>query len=183
MRLRIDNLPTHTTEHDMRQLFSSYGKVMSVSVLRGSPHSKQFDTGLVELETNTSPLSGVFPSRCILRGTVLQITRFGDGPGKQVSPKTVTPEEPREPDAHRPDNRALNVFHLASVEEVFDPANGKPNGWCRYLIKSLAGSVAGQRPGSVAEVTQYAEETAEAFNQRNMLGNRWPPLWISRQNK
>ena len=69
MRLRIDdNLPTHTTEHDMRQLFSSYGTVLSVSVLRGSPHSKQFDTGLIELETNDMSMSGVFPSRCILRG-------------------------------------------------------------------------------------------------------------------
>jgi len=183
MRFRIDNLPTHTTEHDMRQLFSGYGKVLSVTLLTGPLHSKQFDTGLIELESITMPGSDAFPHRCSFRGMTLHITQDRDAVEKKAPQNTVAPGDPGEPGPRRPDNRTQNVFRLASVEEVFDPVNGKPNGWCRYLIKSVAGSVAGQRPGSLAEVTQYAEEAAEAFNQRNMLGKRWPSLWISRQNK
>lgn len=179
MRFRIENLPRHTTEHDMRQLFSGYGKILSVTLLPGPLHSKQFDTGLIELESNKMPGTGVFPHRCSFRGTVLRITQDREAKEKRAPQNTVTPGDP---DPRRPGNRTQNVFRVASVEELFDPVNGKPNGWCRYLIKSLAGSVVGQRPGSLAEVTQYAEEAAEAFNQRNMLGKRWPSLWISRQN-
>lgn len=183
MRFRIDNLPRHTTEHDMRQLFSGYGKVLSVTLLPGPLHSKQFDTGLIELESNKIPDTGAPPNHCSFRGTILRITQDRDAIEKPAPKNTLAPGDPSEPGPRRPDNRSQNVFRVASVEEVFDAANGKPNGWCRYLIKSLGGSVAGQRPGSVAEVTQYAEEAAEAFNQRNMLGNRWPSFWISRQNK
>lgn len=183
MRLRIDNLPRHTTEHEMRQLFSGYGEVVSVTLLPGPLHSKQFDTGLIELQSNKTPATDAFPHRCSFRGTILHITQDRDAVEKKAPPQGVTPGDPGEPAPHRPDNRTQNVFHVASVEEVFDPANGKPNGWCRYLIKSLAGSVAGQRAGSVAEVTQYAEDTAEAFNQRNMLGKQWPSTWVSRQSK
>ena len=64
-----------------------------------------------------------------------------------------------------------------------DPATGKPNGWCRYSIESFGGSVTGLRHGSMAEVKLYAEETAEAFNLRNMLGNRRPPIWTSHHKK
>jgi hypothetical protein len=83
----------------------------------------------------------------------------------------------------RPDNRGKNVLQVTSVEEVVDPATEKPNGWCRYSIQSLSGSVTGLRHGSVADVRLYAEEAAEAFNLRNMLGHRRPPIWTSPHKK
>jgi hypothetical protein len=81
------------------------------------------------------------------------------------------------------DNRARNTLHVVSVEKAPDPHTGKLNGWCRYTITSLAGSITGLRRGSVAEVTLYAEEAAESFNLRNRLGHGRPPIWSSRQKK
>lgn len=180
MRIRIDNLPIHTTAHDMRQLFSGYGNVVSVAVLPGPLHSKQLATGFVELEDIKIQDVGVFPDRCLFRGIVLRITQDHGATKNRTSENPAAPGGPSELGACRPDNRGKNVLRVTSVEEVFDPATGKPNGWCRYSIKSRGGSVAGLRHGSVAEVTLYAEEAAEAFNLRNLLGNRRPPIWTSR---
>ena len=183
MRFRIDNLPIHATEHELRQLFSGYGNVLSVTLLPGPLHSKQFGTGLIELERIRIPDNGVFPDRCLFGGKVLRITQDRGSTENRTPENPEAPGDPSEPGPRRPDNRGKNVVRVTSVEEVFDPATGKPNGWCRYSIQSLSGSVTGLRHGSVAEVTLYAEEAAEAFNLRNMLGNRRPPIWTSRHKK
>ncbi len=183
MRFRIDNLPIHTTEHELRQLFSGYGKVVSVKMLLGPVHSKQLVTGFVELADIKIQDSGVFPDRCLFRGIVLRITQYRGATESRTSENPAAPGDRNEPGPRRPDNRGKNVLRVTSVEQVFDPTTGKPNGWCRYSIKSLGGSVAGLRHGSVAEVTLYAEEAAEAFNLRNLLGHRRPPIWTSRHKK
>jgi len=183
MRFRIDDLPAHTTEHDMRQLFSGYGNVASVTVIPGLVYGKQLATGFVELEDIKIQDAGVFPDRCLLRGIVLRITQDRGATENRTSENPAAPSDPNGLGPRRPDNRGKNVVRVTSVEEVFDPATGKHNGWCRYSIKSLGGSVTGLRQGSVAEVTLYAEEAAEAFNLRNMLGNRRPPIWTSRHKK
>jgi RNA recognition motif-containing protein len=183
MRFRIDNLPIHTTEHELRQLFSGYGNVLSVTLLPGPLHSKQLGTGLIEIESIKIPDTGVFPDYCLFRGTVLRITEDRGATENRTPENPAAPSDPNEPDPRRPDNRGKNVLQVTSVEEVFDPATGKPNGWCRYSIQSRSGSVTGLRHGSVAEVTLYAEEAADAFNLRNMLGQRRPPIWTSRHKK
>ncbi len=183
MRFRIDNVPNHTTEHDIRQLFSSYGRVLSVRLLAGPLHSKQLGTGLIELENIKIQDTDLFPDRCLFRETVLRITQLRDSAEQKTPESPAAVGDPNESDPRQPDNRSKNVLHVTAVEEVLHPTNGKPNGWCRYSIKSAAGSITGLRHGSVAEVTLYAEESAEAFNLRNMLGQRRSPVWTSRNKK
>lgn len=182
MRFRIDNLPDHTTEHDIRQLFSVYGNVLSVTLLPRPLHNKQLVAGLIELEDMKNQDCGL-PDRCLFRGKVLRITQDRGSTDDQNPESPAAPADANGSGARRTDNRSKNVLHVTSVEEVFDPATGKRNGWCRYSIKSLAGSITGQRHGSVAEVTLYAEQAAEAFNLRNMLGQRRSPIWTSRHKK
>jgi hypothetical protein len=167
----------------MRQLFSGYGNVLSVTLLQDPPNSKHFATGLIELESIKIPDTGVLPDRCMFRGSVLRITRDLVASENRAPESTAAVGDPNESGIGQPDNRSKNTLCVTSVEEVFDPTTGQPNGWCRYSIKSLAGSVTGLRQGSVAEVTLYAEEAAEAFNLRNMLGQQRPPIWTSRRKK
>jgi RNA recognition motif-containing protein len=183
MRFRIDNLPIHTTEHELRQLFSGYGNVLSVKLLPCPLDSKQYGSGLIEIESTKIAGTGVFSDRCLFRGRVLRITQDRGATENRTPENPAAPGDPNKPDMRRPDNRGKNVLQVTSVEEVVDPATEKPNGWCRYSIQSLSGSVTGLRHGSVADVTLYAEEAAEAFNQRNMLGQRRPPIWTSRHKK
>lgn len=183
MRFRIENLPNDTTEHDMRQMFSSYGAVLSVALLPGPLQSKQFGTGFVELEGVKTQDTRAFPDRCLFKGTVLRITQDCGATEDRTAENPAASGDPSEAAPRRPDHRGKNVLQVTCVEEVLDPATGKPNGWCRYLFNSLGGPVDGLRHGSVAEVTVYAEEAAEAFNLRNMLGHRRPPIWTSRNKK
>jgi hypothetical protein len=183
MRFRIDNLPNHTTEHDIRQLFSGYGNVLSVTLHPGLFRGNKFGTGLIELEEINIQDIGAFPDRCLFRGTVLHITQLRGSTETKSREDPAALGDPNEPAPRQPDNRSKNMLHVTSVEEVLHPATGKPNGWCRYSINSVAGSITGQRHGSVAEVTLYAEEAAESFNLRNMLGPKGSPVWSSRHKK
>lgn len=181
MKFRIDNVPTDATEHDLQQLFSSYGKVLSVTLPSGPPHSEPPGSGVIELEDDSVSNIGSVPDRCSFRETVIRITRDrsaadGRAPDKPEADTDASP-------TRQPYNRSGHSLHVISVEEVLDPDTGKPNGWCNYSFRSLVGSVTGQRQGSVAEVTLHAEEAAEAFNMRNMLGQRRQPIWSSRQKK
>lgn len=183
MRLRIDNVPNDATERDIRQLFSDYGRVLSVTLLPNLPDSRQLGSGLIELDRMNVKDAGFFPDRCLFRGAVIRITQDRSATVKGTSENPVGLSDPDASDPSRPDNRSKNTLHVLSIEQVVDPTTGKPDGWCRYSIKSLAGSITGLRRGSVAEVTLHAEEAAEAFNLRNMLGHRRPPIWTSRQKK
>lgn len=181
MKLCIDNVPSDATERDIRQLFSSYGTILSVRLLPRPLHSKQPGSGLIELD-NTKDI-GIFPDRCLFRGTVIRITQDDSTADEPAAGELMAISDPDASASPHPDNRSRNTLHVLSIEEVADPTTGEPNGWCRYSIKSIAGSIVGLRRGSVAEVTLHAQEAAEAFNLRNMLGQRRPPAWTSRQKK
>lgn len=183
MRFRIENLPKHTTEHDMRQLFSGFGKVLSAMLLPGQLRSRHVATGVIEFESIGNPDTGGLPDRFLFRGAVLRITQDPAASENRTPESTAAAEEPDRSEIGRPGNRSKNTLSVTSVEELFDPTTGKPSGWCRYSIQSLAGSVTGLRRGSVAETTLYAEEAAEAFNRRNMLGHQRPTNWSSRSEK
>ena len=181
MKFRIANVPSEATEGDIRELFSGFGTVLSVALLPGPLHSKQLGSGLIELDNLKD--TGIFPDRCLFRGTVIRITQAYSTTETGTSGNPVTHAEHATETPDRPDNRSLNTLHVLSIEEVIDAGTGNPNGWCRYSIKSFAGSISGLRRGTVAEVTVYAEEAAEAFNMRNRLGYRKPTTWTSRNKK
>lgn len=183
MKLRIDNVPSDATERDIRQLFCGYGEVLSVTLLTGPLHNKQLGSGLIELENINIKDIGMLPDRCLFRGTVVRITQDRSATENRASDHRVALSDSDALAPRQPDNRDKNTFRVISIEAVVDPTSGKPNGWCRYSIKSLSGSIAGLRRGSVAEVTLHAEEAAEAFNLRNMPGHRRPPVWSSHRKK
>jgi RNA recognition motif-containing protein len=183
MKFRIDNVPTGATERDLQQLFSRYGKVLSVTLLSGPSNSEPLGSGLIELEDDSARNIGSVPDRCSFRETVIRITQDRSAADGQPpdNPKALSDTDASP--TRQAYNRSGHTLHVISVEEVLDPDTGKPNGWCNYSFRSLVGSVTGLRQGTVAEVTLHAEEAAEAFNMRNILGQRRQPIWSSRQKK
>jgi len=184
MKYRIDNVPTDATEHDIRELFSGYGKVLSVTLRPVPLYSKQLRTGLIELENVSITETGIFADRCLFKESTIRITLERSTTDTQAATPPAEIVGPEELVPRRPDNIDRNTLRVISVEEVVDPDTGKPNGWCGYSIRSHTGTITGLRQGSVAEVTLHAEEAAEAYNLRNVLGHcRVRPTWSSRNKK
>ena len=74
-------------------------------------------------------------------------------------------------------------YCVLSVCKTSDPAQGKPDYWYCYTIVGGNSRITGLRRGTLAEVTEYAEECAEAFNVRSMATNARALTWSSRNKK
>ncbi len=80
------------------------------------------------------------------------------------------------------DNRHKG-YRVVSVQKTTDPALGKADYWYRYTIVGGKSRITGLHRGTLAEVTEYAEECAEAFNLRSMATNARAVTWSSRNKK
>jgi len=74
-------------------------------------------------------------------------------------------------------------YRVVSVQKTSAPALGKPDDWYRYTIVGCKSRIAGLHRGTLAEVTEYAEECAEAFNTRSMATTAKALTWSSRNKK
>ncbi|MCP5304190.1 MAG: RNA-binding protein [Chromatiaceae bacterium] len=182
MLLCIENVPQDATEQEIQQLFSSYGNVRSVRLQPSSSESKQAASGVVEMDGVQAKGVVAALDRRLFKDAILRVQEV-----PVETPAQSTQVKPRQrstaPNPAGPNNRNQNTLHVISVEEIDAAGGGQADNWCRYTITSRAASITGLRQGSVADVTRYAEEAAEAFNQRNMLGAGRPPIWSSRQKK
>ncbi len=182
MKISIENLGSDTSELEIRRLFSSYGKVRSIKLALGPLHSKRPGSGIVEMEGDHATRIVAVLDRCLFKGAVLRV-KEAETAEEAASPVEGAAENQTPKADADPNNRTHNTLNVVSVEMIADSATGQPNDWCRYTITSGASSITGLRRGSVDEVTQYAEESAEAFNLRNMLKCGRPPAWSSRTKK
>lgn len=82
-----------------------------------------------------------------------------------------------------PAKQVNKVYHVVSVHKATDPQLGRPEDWCCYTIESGKSRIAGLHRGSVAEVTEYAEECARAFSSRSMAKSANSLTWSSRNKK
>ena len=57
-------------------------------------------------------------------------------------------------------------YQVETVEQTTAPEGMTGDNWCRYVIGKGTSRIEGKAPGSLAEVTQHAEELAEGFNSR-----------------
>ena len=74
-------------------------------------------------------------------------------------------------------------YRVVSVKKTSDPALGKPDDWYCYTIVGGKSRITGLRRGTLAEVTEYADECAEAFNIRSMATTARALTWSSRKKR
>lgn len=74
-------------------------------------------------------------------------------------------------------------YRVVSVNKTTDPELGKPDDWYRYTIVGGKSRITGLHRGTLAEVTEYAQECAEAFNLRSMARTAKALTWTSRNKK
>ena len=74
-------------------------------------------------------------------------------------------------------------YRVESVQKTSGQALDKPNGWYCYTIVGGKSRIKGLRRGTLSEVTEYAEECAEAFSMRSLATTGRAQTWSSRNEK
>jgi hypothetical protein len=74
-------------------------------------------------------------------------------------------------------------YRVVSVKKTSDPALKKPGDWYCYTIVGGKSRITGLHRGTLAEVTEYAEECAAGFNMRSMASTAKAMTWSSRNRK
>lgn len=181
--LFIESLSNETDEQEIKKLFSRHGKVRSVKLTLSAPHSRLPSSGFIEIagkdvQSIISALDG-----SLFKGMVLRITRVCIAEKmKELSPGT--PEESVQTPIDRPDDSKAPPFRIGSIEKVIEPGLGSTKDWYRYTLINGKSRITGLHRGTLAEVTEYAENSVEAFNlrRRSLRGGK-STTWTSRTKK
>jgi len=176
--LSIENLSNETNVQEIERLFSSCGSISSIRLKLGAPHSRYPGSGLIGMQGNDSArVISAFDGR-LFRGMVLRVTEQAnrEGTATSTAADAKAAVEDSEDYLHIP-------FRLISVEKADDPALAPTEDWYRYVIQSGKSNITGLHRGSLVEVTRFAEDCAEAFNQRNSTKGRRSITWSSRNKK
>lgn len=172
MTIYVGNLADDTSAARTRALFEPYGEVRSVR-LSPSESGRRFGaSGLVEMEESAARAAIAELDGRVLDGTVLSV--------REALPSCYEPAPSSAPSSTAPDDAIPStllrrIYELASVEKVANPGDGSDD-WYRYVLTSGPAQITGMHRGTLAEVTEYANRCAEAFNQRSLTGKVSRPL-------
>jgi hypothetical protein len=177
MKLSVENLSNDASEQEVRRLFSSFGVVRSIDLTLGMLHSEKPGSGIVALEGDHADYVVAALNGRLFRGNTLRVKEVRVTQDSASSPKADAVRTATD----APSRHLQSQFRVASVVRLSHSESGQPDEWCRYTITSGASCIAGLHRGNVAEVTEYAENAAEAFNLRNQVRRGRPPAWSSRK--
>jgi hypothetical protein len=118
----------------------------------------------------------------LLKGMVMQVSELSVN-DDTAPPISADSRESTPVTTNHPDDDLNQPFRVVSVEKSNDPALGTTGGWYQYIIKSGKSCITGLHRGTLAEVKEFAEDCAEAFNMRNSSKGRRSITWSSRSRK
>jgi RNA recognition motif-containing protein len=180
--LSIKNLSNETNEQEIARLFSRCGKVSSIKLTLGAPHSRYPASGKIKMQDHDAAKVISAFDGYLLRGMVMQVSELSgtDDSEPRLSSDSlgstpITTDHPGDY-LHQP-------FRVISVEKANDPALGTTGDWYQYIIKSGQSYITGLHRGTLVEVRDFAEDCAEAFNLRNSSKGRRSIIWSSRSKK
>ena len=180
--LSIQNLSNETNEQEIARLFSRCGKVSSIQLTLGAPHSRCPASGLIKMQCHdAAEVISVFDGY-LLRGMVMQVSELSSNDDREP-PISAGSLESAPVTTDHPDDYLYQPFRVVSVEKANDPALGMTGGWYQYIIKSGKSCITGLHRGTLVEVREFAEDCAEAFNLRNSSKGRRSITWSSRSKK
>jgi RNA recognition motif-containing protein len=180
--LSIDNLSNEINEQEVERLFSQYGKVRSIKLTSSATHSRRPGTGLIEMEgKDAQQVISALDGR-LFWGMVLRITEAHNTEKIKNNPPGNS-MDPTSPDSHTTDKYIHQPYRVATVEKVTDSELGLEKDWYRYTLICGNSRITGLHRGTIAEVTEYAVNSAHAFNLRNRYRGGGAFSWSSRNKK
>jgi len=166
----VGNLPSETSEADIRELFSGYGPVQRVTLVSAEADPKVQGHGYLDLSSGDVERAIAGIDGYLFKGSVVRVSRVAQRPPSAGGAGDVAAELAQRRDDERPALRARNRYEVATVEKAFVPDGGQGGDWHRYVLSSGCSQIAGLHRGTLEEVTEYAESCAELVNSRSVTG-------------
>ena len=173
----IENLSDGTDIAQTQALFERFGTIRSMRMAAGSAGHRFDGVGLIEMEEPAARQAIAKLDGLLFGGSLLSVHEATESQLQNSEPVTALPIEEEEPP------RALihRRYVVAEVEKVDAPGGRDGDDWYRYTLTRGASRITGFHRGTEAEVTDYATECEEAFNERNRRGKATHPLVMRRK--
>ncbi len=177
--ISIENLSDATGTDQARALLEPYGAVVSMRLAPGDPGRRDGGFALVEMGDAAARRAIAALDGSEFRGTVLSV--------REAGPVVIADSGAAAPNVEPFDETPLALmrhpYELAEVEKVSSPEGAAGDDWYRYVLVRRASRIVGFRRGSLMDVTAYAEDCAEAFNDRNLRCRSTYPIMTSRRRR
>lgn len=175
--IHVANLSDDTDASRLRSLFRHYGAVVSMRLEPGVSGHRFDGFGLVEMETSTARKAIAELDGRVLDGAILSVREATESQQPGATPVPVPAMRDDEP----PRAIMRRPCKVAEVEKVKGPGGADGDDWYRYVIDRGTSRITGFHRGTLAEVTEYAAECAEAFSERRQHGKYPNPFAPSRK--
>jgi RNA recognition motif-containing protein len=168
--VRVINLPSETSEADIRELFSGYGSIQRVKLVSAATDRRVQSHGYLDISFEDVERAVAGIDGYLFKGSIVRVSRVAHRPPSAEGADDDPAELVRRPDDEKPTLRASNRYEVATVEKAFVPDGGQGEDWHRYVLSSGCSQIAGLHRGTLEEVTEYAASCAELVNSRSMTG-------------
>lgn len=166
----VTNLPSGTSEADIRELFSEYGSLQRVMLLPAEPYQSVQCHGYFDLSSDDVDRAVTGVDGHLFKGAIIRVSHVPHRPLPPEVPKDhpagVTPHT----DDEIPTIGIANRYEVATVEKALAPEGGQGDDWYRYLLSSGRSQIAGLHRGTLDEVLAHATSCAELVNSRSVTG-------------
>jgi RNA recognition motif-containing protein len=166
----VTNLPSETSEADLRELFSAYGAIQEIKLYPAQAYRSQQGQGYLDLSPSAVERAVAAVDGHLFRGAVIRVSQVPHG--------TLLPQAAEErptgvvgsSDDEVPSVRMANQFEVATVEKAASPDGCEGEDWFRYVLTSGRSQIMGLHRGTLDEVMEYAAGCAEQVNSRRAIG-------------
>lgn len=179
----VGNLPNDINPDRAKNLFAAYGEVESINLTLGAPSRSHQGFGFVEMEATAASKAIEALDGTLFQGAILAVNEATEAQLAKQGASEASDTATRERDDALPSSLLRRTYQVASVVQVPDPAGAGADDWYRYELKSGPASITGFHRGTLEEVTAYAQECAESFNERNLKGTGPRPAAGAKRRK
>ncbi len=166
----VANLPSATSEADLRELFSAYGPIQQVRLFPAQPYRSLQGLGYFDLRTEDVERAVAGVDGQLFKGAIIRVSHESQGPLPAEMAKDHPAAAVRPVHDEPPSVGTSNQYEVATVEKANSPEGGQSGDWFRYVLSSGRSQITGLHCGTLDEVMEYATSCAELVNSRSASG-------------
>ena len=174
----IENLSDNANLAQTQALFERFGTIASIRMKPGGSGHRFDGFGLVEMGEAAARQAIAELDGLLFYGTILSVQEATEAQSRNT--ESVLPGSPIE-DEESPRAIMQRRYEVAEVEKVDGPGGADGDDWYRYVLTRGSSRITCFHRGTQAEVTDYATECEDAFNERNRRGKATHPLAMRRK--